>query len=219
MEQPLELPLFPLPGVVHFPRTDLKLHIFEPRYRQMISDLSDYRERERWIGMVLVKPGTRGEFFRTGTAGRLNSVERLEDGRSNIVIEGDFRFEVKELNLDRPYHQAVVQNLDDRPSHLDGHLLETHSHLVELAQKLAQEMGERFPLNSERLTDVSRGHPERLVNTLAAELDLPAIRKHDLLTQALDERARSTLSILRSRERVLVLLRPFRHLAGSPELN
>ena len=185
----------------------------------MIVDLGDFRERERWIGMVLVKPGSRGEFYRTGTAGKLSSVDPLEDGRSNIVLEGDFRFEVKELSLDRPYHQAVVEKLDRGERQPDRGLLETHSDLSDLALRLAEEIGEQFPLSSERISDVSGGHPEILVNTLAAELDLPATRKLDLLSQTLEERAISTLSILRSRERVLTLLRPFRHLAAKPDLN
>jgi len=57
------------------------------------------------------------------------------------------------------------------------------------------------------------------VNTLAAELDLPPLRKLQLLEQALPERALEVLGILRSRRRVVDLLRPFRHLADAAENN
>ena len=95
------LPLFPLPDVVHFPRTALRLHVFEPRYRQLVRDLEAQEEQVRWIGMVLLKPGPElgfgrpPEVFPEGTAGRLLEVEPLPDGRSNIVLQGEFRFAIE----------------------------------------------------------------------------------------------------------------------------
>lgn len=97
LEQPaVRLPLFPLPNVVHFPRTELRLHVFEPRYRRLVVDLLERSAPERWIGMVLLCPGAapqarRSPIFPAGTAGRLVEVEALPDGRSNILLEGGFR--------------------------------------------------------------------------------------------------------------------------------
>ena len=78
------LPLFPLPNVVLFPNVFLPLHIFEPRYREMVADaLAD----DRMIGMVLLRPGWEHDYegrppiYPVGTSGLITNVERLPDGR------------------------------------------------------------------------------------------------------------------------------------------
>ena len=223
------LPLFPLPNVVHFPRTELKLHVFEPRYRQLVRDLVESEEDLRWVGIVLLRPDAERGFgeppaiFPDGTAGRLVAVEDLPDGRSNIVLHGDFRFaverEVEDFGL--PYRQAVVRPLDEiRVDEEDPGVVAVRRDLLLSAWKLAGEMGERFPFNESDLEELlSRGSFEALVNGMAAELDLPAPRKIDLLEKALPERALELLRILRSRQRVLDLLRPYRQLARGAEQN
>src|SRR6266540_6403794 len=83
---PNVIPLFPLPNVVFFPRTYLPLHVFEPRYRQMVRDAA---ATHRMIGMVLLKEGWETDYegapaiFPTGCVGRMISVQPLPDGRSN----------------------------------------------------------------------------------------------------------------------------------------
>jgi hypothetical protein len=223
------LPLFPLPDVVHFPRTALRLHVFEPCYRQLVRDLEGQEERLRWIGMVLLKPGPElgfgqaPEVFPEGTAGRLLEVERLPDGRSNIVLQGEFRFAIEEEipDLLTPYRQAVVRPLEEiAVDELDPGVLAVRGEILEVAEVLNREMGKRFPFEREHLAAL--GHEasfEALVNGFAAELDLPARRKLDLLEQALPDRAVEVLRILRSRHRVLDLLRPYRFLAEAAERN
>ena len=81
---PATIPLFPLPNVVLFPNVFLPLHIFEPRYRQMVHQAL---AADRMIGMVLLKPGYEGQYEQTppiydvGCAGTITHVERLPDGR------------------------------------------------------------------------------------------------------------------------------------------
>jgi Lon protease-like protein len=221
-----QIPIFPLAEVVHFPRTDLRLHIFEPRYRQLVRDLLAREEATRWIGMVLLKPGGREddegrpEIFDAGTAGRLIAVDFLPDGRSNIVLRGGFRFEVERELDTRPYRQAIVRPLEEpEVAERDPDLVALRRDLLELTGSLAREMGERFPLDGEALTDLSSAELEEMVNRLAAELDLPPRRKLQLLVEGLPERAANLLRILRARRRVLDLLRPFRHLASAHETN
>jgi hypothetical protein len=94
------------------------------------------------------------------------------------------------------------------------------SGLVELANDLAAELGERFPLSLAALLEVAEeGSFEELVNRIAAELDLPAPRKFSLLAESLPDRALSLVSILRSRKQVIDLLRPYRPLAAKSEWN
>jgi hypothetical protein len=102
----------------------------------------------------------------------------------------------------------------------DSGVLAVRREILQVAEVLDREMGERFPLRLPDLrTLVESGSFETLVNSLAAELDLPARRKLALLEQSLIDRSVEVLEILRSRQRVLDLLRPFRHLAEAAEQN
>src|SRR3954465_3453326 len=91
------LPLFPLPNVVLFPNVFLPLHIFEPRYREMVADAL---ASDRMIGMVLLRPGWdrdyegRPPLYAVGCSGVLTHNERLPDGRYNIVLRGIERFRI-----------------------------------------------------------------------------------------------------------------------------
>jgi Lon protease-like protein len=219
------IPLFPLPNVVHFPGTELKLHIFEPRYRQLVRDLLEAAPENRWIGMVLFKPGggrsEAAEIFPGGTAGQLVDVDPLPDGRSNILLVGDFRFEVERELPASPYRRAVVRPvLEPRLNEEDPGIVAVRRNLVEAVEVLSSEVGERFPLKPEQVSAGSEALPfEQLVNRIAAEIDLPALSKMSLLTDALPERALHLLGILKSRRQLLDLLRPFRHLASDSDLN
>ena len=224
MPLPTELPLFPLPDVVHFPRTELRLHVFEPRYRQLVRDLLTRDERDRWIGMVLLRDGDEedapAEISEAGTAGRLVSVEYLPDGRSNIVLQGGFRFAIEREVGDRAYRMAQIRPLTEPALFVhDPDVVARQDTLLHLARALARELGERFPITSETVELLSEGDFEETVNGLAAVLDVPPLRKLQLLVEPLSERASSLEGILRSRRKVLDLLRPFRHLAGPAELN
>ncbi|MFO0774795.1 MAG: LON peptidase substrate-binding domain-containing protein [Nitrospiraceae bacterium] len=105
------VPIFALPGVVFFPRTYLPLHIFEPRYRAMVIDAA---QEGQCIGMVLLKEGWETDYYGTppiytrGCVGRMLHVERLSDGRSNILLQGLERFDVQEQFTDRPYRRGRI---------------------------------------------------------------------------------------------------------------
>ena len=91
------LPLFPLPTVVLFPNIFLPLHVFEPRYREMVADAL---AGDRMIGMVLLRPGWEHEYegappvYPVGCSGVITHFERLSDGRYNIVLRGLARFRI-----------------------------------------------------------------------------------------------------------------------------
>jgi Lon protease-like protein len=105
------LPLFPLPNIVFFPHTRLPLHVFEPRYRQMVSDALDGDQR---FGIVLLRPGWEADYFGApavypcGTLGTIEQAVPLEDGRFNIVVRGDMRFRILEEVSRVPYRTARV---------------------------------------------------------------------------------------------------------------
>lgn len=106
------LPIFPLSGAILFPGLQLPLHIFEPRYRELVSDAL---ARDRRIGMI--QPQSRGEtapLFAIGCVGKIGEVEALDDGRYNIVLEGEARFRLlREIEVGTPYRQVEGELLSD----------------------------------------------------------------------------------------------------------
>jgi hypothetical protein len=105
------LPLFPLPNIVFFPHTRLPLHVFEPRYRQMVTDAMDSDHR---FGIVLLKPGWEADYFgapstyELGTLGTIEQAVPLEDGRFNILVRGDVRIRILGEVSRVPYRTARV---------------------------------------------------------------------------------------------------------------
>ncbi len=219
------LPLFPLPDVVHFPRTELRLHVNEPRYRRLVHDLEERAEEDRTIGIVLLKPGWvqsyegNPDIFPGGTAGRLMDVDELPDGSANILLWGDFRFELERECVSIPYRRAVVRPVAEPwLNEQDAGIVLVRDEILTLLRSLADDLGAAFPLREE--LGLGADSPfEELVNRIAAELDVPVLRKLDLLGEPLPQRGLSILSILRSRQQVIDLLRPYRHLAGRSSLN
>jgi Lon protease-like protein len=102
---PLRVPIFPLAGALLFPRAQLPLHIFEPRYRAMVRDAL---AGDQLIAMVQPKEG-RGcrELFEIGCIGRIVGSEELDDGRYNIILMGVSRFRIAgEAEVETPYRQV-----------------------------------------------------------------------------------------------------------------
>lgn len=105
---PARIPVFPLAGVLLLPGGKLPLHIFEPRYRDMVRDALD---GERLIGMVQPTdpacPHRRPELYRTGCAGRIVEERKTEDGRYYVALHGLCRFRiVEELAVETRYRQV-----------------------------------------------------------------------------------------------------------------
>ena len=114
------VPLFPLPGVVLFPRAVLPLHIFEDRYRAMTRDALI---GQRIIAMALLRPGWeksyygRPEIDPVVCAGRILSHEKLSDGKYNFLLQGIARCRiVEELKRDEPYRIARLEKIVESPA-------------------------------------------------------------------------------------------------------
>src|SRR3954470_1943750 len=110
------LPIFPLPNVVLFPNVFLPLHIFEPRYREMVADAL---KSDRMIGMALLRPGWQADYegrppvYPIGCSGVITHAETLDDGRYNIVLRGVERFRILEEDDRLSYRRARVEQLPD----------------------------------------------------------------------------------------------------------
>jgi len=181
------LSIFPLAGALLFPRMHLPLHIFEPRYRAMVSDAM---ARDRRIGMI--QPRSEGEpppLFDLGCVGRIAEVEALDDGRYNIVLEGLALFRiVRELEVSTPFRQVEAELLplpDESETLSLGHraALETES------RRFADAQGYAVDWDS-----VARLDDEALVNGIAQIAPFDSAAKQALL-EAPDLAARAELTV------------------------
>jgi Lon protease-like protein len=125
------LPLFPLDAVL-LPGAPLPLHVFEPRYKEMIAECL---ERKQPFGVLRAK---NSEVAEIGcTAEILNVVKKYDDGRMDIVTQGRQRFEVMQINSERSFLQAEVFYLRDDPGTATreetSRALELHGEIMKLA--------------------------------------------------------------------------------------
>jgi Lon protease-like protein len=106
------LSIFPLHGVILFPGLQLPLHVFEPRYRELVGHAL---AKDRRIAMIQPQSAREGApLFAMGCVGRIEDVEALEDGRYNIVLEGLARFRLlRELEVSTPFRQVEGELIDD----------------------------------------------------------------------------------------------------------
>jgi len=116
----LVLPIFPLPDVTFFPHTFLPLHVFETRYRAMVTDAL---ARDRRLAVVRLRPGFEAryegkpEVFAVAGAGEIVSCERLASGRFNILVKGQWRVRIDaELPSDTLYLVVRARRLEDAPA-------------------------------------------------------------------------------------------------------
>jgi Lon protease-like protein len=166
-----EIGLFPL-GIVLLPTERVPLHIFEPRYQELIGEcIAEGRE----FGLIFAD----GDGVReVGTRARVVDVlEELGDGRMNVVVEGGARFRVQRLTHRRSFLSAVVEPVDDVPGAWDANVV-------------------RLALESFRALAAAAGaEPDEVEETaaelsfeIAAQVELPASAKQELLELSSEQR-------------------------------
>ncbi len=110
-----DIPLFPL-HVVLFPDMPLPLHIFEPRYREMILRC---REEKSPFGITLIQSGADSGAEAVprsvGTLARIAQYEEMPDGRMNILVFGESRFRITRTSHDKPYLSASISLIEEEP--------------------------------------------------------------------------------------------------------
>ena len=202
---PPAIPLFPLPNVVLFPNVFLPLHIFEPRYREMVADALD---GDRLIGMVLLRPGWepgyegRPPVYPIGCAGLITHHERLPDGRYNIVLRGLEKFRILE-----EADQASGDRAADRPgpSYRVARVETLHEPLIEAEREQIRAARRRLeallvPQAEGRGADphvAPAMSDEDVVNALAQYMQLEPLEKQALLERSgLLARCRSLIELL-----------------------
>ena len=113
---PQEIPLFPLPEVVLFPKASRPLLIYEPRYREMVADAL---KGNKIIGMVMLKPGFEKDYEGrppinpVGCAGVIDDYKELPDGRYAILLRGISTFRVVSEDQRKPYRLARIESIPE----------------------------------------------------------------------------------------------------------
>jgi hypothetical protein len=202
------LPLFPLPDLVFFPNTRLPLHIFEPRYRKMISDALESDQR---FGIVLLRPGWQADYngtppvHRCGTLGTIEQVVTLEDGRYNLLVRGDFRFRIVGEVMCDPYRTArVVAQPQITAESEDAYA--QREWLADLAKQYLQFLPNQIPV-----PEIETVGLEALANALIMSLNVESEEKQKLLEiDDLIDRAEQIGSELSNRIEAMQFLMPYR---------
>jgi len=151
------LPLFPL-EIVLFPGIPLPLHIFEPRYKEMIGECL---EQKLPFGMVRVKENALAPIGCSAII--LNVIKKYDDGLLDIAAEGQQRFEIVQLNQERSFLQGEVAYFDDEPSTVAKGQTEA---VIQLHEQLFAVLGQNVEI--ERDADSLSFH---LANELPVDLD------------------------------------------------
>lgn len=104
-----ELPLFPLHSVL-FPYSNIRLFVFEERYKLMVQECVQY---DRPFGVVLIRAGQEvggpAEPYMVGTVVRISKVDYLEDGHMDVQVQGERRFRIREIDESHPYLVGMVE--------------------------------------------------------------------------------------------------------------
>lgn len=183
----MRIPIFPLENVVLFPRVQVPLHIFEPRYRQMTHEAL---AGDRRIGMVVVRPESTGDMqhhppvFEVGCTGDIQRAEELPGGRFNVILAGTARFAIEREEApdgERLYRRAHIRELadpypeQDRPRvlALRGEIYELMQQLLTILAPSRVEIFEQQP--------IARFDDEKFVNTLSQSIDFAPPEKQALI--------------------------------------
>ena len=175
-----ELPLFPLP-IVLFPGAPLPLHIFEPRYRQMLADV---RKKNNLFGLSYFDASSATTDHplpgHIGCVAEISETQTMPDGRSNILTVGLIRYRAGDyVDRGEPYLVARVSFFEDEDE--DESLLDKSSREVaEIFTRIARAV--RL-INDERanLPDISDTDPQRLSFLVAAAMEVDTDVKQELL--------------------------------------
>jgi Lon protease-like protein len=180
---PGTIPIFPLPSVVLFPNVFLPLHIFEARYRQMVADALS---GDRIIGMTLLKAGFEGAVdqrppvYDVGCSGVITHVERLPDGRFNLILRGVEKFRIVGEEEPAPgqlYRTAIVSPLDEDIDDVERAGLASERRQLEIRLAPLFERARAESFLPQTMPDAD------LINALAQYLEFDPVERQALLEQ------------------------------------
>jgi Lon protease-like protein len=193
---PIELPLFLL-DVVLFPGMVLPLHVFEPRYRQMITEC---HEQDKPFGVVLARPESvhlQEEPHSIGTLAEIRDLDKLPDGRFVLMAVGLQRFRILSQHRQKPYLSGIVNLFADTAEPLDDLVFSAKmarnlfSNYLEMLLEAANEPDRDF-------SSTLPGNPEELSHFIAYFLEIPNEQKQRYLEMtSTRQRLQEVIAVLR----------------------
>ncbi len=217
------VPLFPLPSIVFYPNTLLPLHIFESRYRQMITRAL---EGDSQIGMVLLRPGWENDYYghpaivSIGCMGKIEKHSKLPEGKYNILLCGLHRFRILKEVRGKVYRRAQVEllqeindcDLSSKTSPIKNHVIE---HLKQYLGNIPEGKKVGQDLNLETCTTLAS-----LIDRIAYSFDLSIEEKQVFLEeQDVAKRADILHSVIDLKLQLAQLSRKFTGSGADPRMN
>ena len=190
---PDEVPVMTLPNVAFFPQALMPLHIFEPRYRQMLKDVLATNRLFAVTGLDIAQINEPGQFeppHRVASVGIVRACQKNANGTSNLLLQGLCRVEVLEIITDKPYRRIRVRPLPSAPVEDPAENIRLRTELARLIA-LKQKFGAPVPSEmAEFLRTVE--DPEVFIDLAAFSLCEDSALKQRLL-ETLDVRRRLEL--------------------------
>jgi len=216
-----QIPIFPLPNVVFFPKTFLPLHIFEPRYRKMAKDS---KSNDNLIGIALLKEGWEKQYngnpdvHEIACVGKIQHIERLEDGRYNILLYGLSRVKIMKFIQEKPYRMAQVKYLKDVAfDHADFNENYEAENFLNLVQSYLREMGVE---NLEKINNLHNHSLESVINQVTSALGFPTQQKQELLQiDTLEHRYDRLKKLLQEQFKILKISKNVKYIPEDPSWN
>lgn len=201
MDEPItlpgEVPVMPLPGALLFPHALLPLHIFEPRYQQM---LEHALREQRMFCVALIKPQrnhwkSTSDFFHIAGVGLIRACVGRGDGTSNLILQGLRRVHFTDFKQSEPFPIAWIEPLESEAvssvetDALGAKVIELYSKLKSAGRQLPDKVDKYLS----HLTDM-----EMLADLMAATFITDPIRRQQLLEElSLNRRLRLVIQYLR----------------------
>ncbi len=194
---PATVPVMPLTGVLLFPNALLPLHIFEPRFREMLVHALD---DDRMLCVALVRPErsqwrTSDDFYEVSTVGLIRACVGRSDGTSDLILQGIHRVKFSEFEQEAPFPIARIKPLETRTTltvetdALAAKVLEFYAQLRNTGRELPEKI-------DQYLSEMS--DPETLADLIASTFVSDATRRQRLLEELdLNQRLRLLIQYLR----------------------
>jgi len=206
-EKDIVIPLFPLPTTVFYPNTSLPLHIFEPRYRDMVEDALNGKGE---IGMVLLKPGWESnyqgapEIMNIGCIGKITRHSELPEGKYNILLSGLYRFRILNEIKGKTYRQAEVELLKEiNNKDLTSEASPIKERLIRIMRLYLKNLPDGTKIENELHMENCQNLAE-FVDKLTNHFDLPVNKMQEFLEQHdVQKRANSLYSLIEFKNQII----------------
>tara|TARA_B110000914_G_C15409502_1_gene421131 strand:- start:97 stop:723 length:627 start_codon:yes stop_codon:yes gene_type:complete len=188
LKLPSVIPIFPLSGIIYFPKTNLPLNVFEPRYLALVGDCI---KSNKYMGMIQLKKDT-SDVYTVGCLGKITENRKTKDGRTLINLTGVSRFKIKkEIDNNKDYREFEV-SYDE----FENDLKDKNFEKIETIKDLSEKTKVFFKKNGLMLNwkEFERLDQDQRINTLAMIAPISNEEKQSILESCSIQSKTKTLS-------------------------